>query len=129
MVRQNNKLSVVGVENPQKVYNKKNRHVGYSVTVKYQFENYYTYANDSERERLGKVNEAAENLRKMALQGYVLTGEPKYVPFPKGLQVIAHFTRERKFKNNLFLNSYKRAQCFASRMREIVLHPGRHDGE
>lgn len=127
MVRRNNKLPVVGVENPKEVYNKKNRHIGYSVTVKYRFENYFSYANDSERERLGKVNEAAEKLRSIASQGYVLTGEPKYVPFPKGLQVIAHFTRERKFKNNLFLNSYKRAQRFASKMREIVLHPGRHD--
>ena len=69
MARQNNKLPVVGVENPQKVYNKKNRHVGYSITVKYRFENYFSYANDSERERLEKVNEAAEKLRSIASQG------------------------------------------------------------
>ena len=127
MARQNNKLPAVGVENPKVIYDNKNRHIGYSVTVKYRFENYYSYANDSERERMEKVNQAAEKLRSIASQGYVLVGDPKYVSFPKGLQVVAHLMREYKFRNSSFVNSYKRAIRFSRKMRENVLHPGRHD--
>ena len=129
MARQNNKLPAVGVEGPTPIYDAQKRLTEHKVTLTYRIEKFYSYPMDSEKERLEKTNQAAEDLRDIIAAGYTLRGEAKYDYFPRGLQVVAHFTHEFQFKQRLAVNSYKRAQRFATKMREVVLHPGRHDGD
>ena len=122
-------LPVVGVEGPTPIYDAQNQLLGHKVTLTYRIEKFYSYPADSEKERMEKTNQAAEDLRDIMSAGYTLRGEAKYDYFPRGLQVVAHFTHEFQFKQRLAVNSYRRAQHFVSKMREIVLHPGRHDGD
>lgn len=121
-------LPVVGVEGPNPIYDDKKRIVGHNVTLTYRTENFYSYPNDSAAERTKRTVQAAEVLRDIMSAGYKLRNEPNYVYYSRGLQVVAHFTREYQFKPRLLANSYNCARRFASKMREIVLHPGRHDG-
>jgi len=122
-----NEIPVVSVGNPEAVYDEKKRLVGHSVTVLYRLERYYSYATGAEQERIECNNQAAELFRSVVSQGYSLKGDPDYTYYPRGVQVIAKFTREHRFKNGLFVDSYKRATRFVSKMREVVLHPGRYD--
>lgn len=127
MAKQNDSMPVVGVEKPKMVFNNK-KVVGYTVTVRHRLEAYYSYKDGSERDRMDKVNEAVEKLRDVVSQGYMLSGEPVYTNYPKGLQMCAHLVRVHKFKEGVFGGAYKRASRFVQKMRETVLHPGRHDG-